>query len=261
MPDGSETSIRRGPAKRTGGVDAVEPATFAAIRGQDALGRILANIRRVVAVRDSLPRRHRPRLGLTMVLMQQNIDQLPAMVDLAAELGLDSVGAVHLTVFAEELDRESLRHSPDRSDAAFARARERARLRRAPPPSPACVTRLASRRAGTDATPRLDLQGYPSRASNRRTHVVSVSAPIALQTWVVSSVRAVELHQSMTTCSSLTTTAFEPPSAMHREPVGRACGKGDGRRVQDDGLARPRAETAMEKRLGLRYSATFVFCT
>ena len=35
---------------------------------------------------------------------------------------------------------------------------------------------------------------------------------------------------------------------MHREPVGRACGKGDGRRVQDDGLARPRAETATEKR-------------
>ena len=39
---------------------------------------------------------------------------------------------------------------------------------------------------------------------------------------------------------------------MHREPVGRACGKGDGRRVQDGGLARPRAETAMEKSLGLQ---------
>ena len=94
---------------------------------------------------------------------------------------------------------------------------ERARLRCAPPPSPSCVTRLASRRAGTDATPRLDLQGCPSRASNRRTHVVSMSAPIALKTWVVSSVRAVELHQSMTKCSSLTTTAslshFQPCTA------------------------------------------------
>ena len=56
----------------------------------------------------------------------------------------------------------------------------------------------------------------------------------------------------------LTTTAFEPPAAMHCEPVGRARGKRDGRRVQDDGLAQQRAETAMEKRLGLRYSATFV---
>ena len=110
-------------------VDAVEPETFSAIRGQDALGRILANIRRVVAVRDSLPRRHRPRLGVTMVLMQQNIEQLPRMVDLAADLGLDSVGAVHLTVFADHLDGESLRHSPERSDAAFALARRRAQAR------------------------------------------------------------------------------------------------------------------------------------
>ena len=45
---------------------------------------------------------------------------------------------------------------------------------------------------------------------------------------------------------------------MHREPVGRACGKGDGRRVQDGGLARPRAETAMGKRLGLRYRQNFL---
>ena len=43
---------------------------------------------------------------------------------------------------------------------------------------------------------------------------------------------------------------------MHREPVGRAHCKPDGWRVQDAGLARPRAETAMGKRLGLRYSVT-----
>ena len=30
---------------------------------------------------------------------------------------------------------------------------------------------------------------------------------------------------------------LQPPSAMHREPVGRARGKRDGGRVQDDGLA------------------------
>ena len=107
-------------------LDAVDPATFAAIRGQDALPRILDNIRRVVAVRDRLPRRHQPRLGVTMVLMRQNIDQLPDMVDLAADLGLDSVGAVHLTVFADHLDAESLRHCPARADRAFDRARRRA---------------------------------------------------------------------------------------------------------------------------------------
>lgn len=107
-------------------VDAVERDTFASIRGQDALPRILDNIRRAVAVRDRLPKRQRPRLGVTMVLMKRNIAQLPAMVDMAADLGLDSVGAVHLTVFADHLDGESLRHRPAVADAAFALARQRA---------------------------------------------------------------------------------------------------------------------------------------
>ena len=94
--------------------------------------------------------------------------------------------------------------------------------------------------------------------TNSGTQYMTLGAAIAFKPYVVSSGLAVEPAQVMAGCSSLTTSAFEPPAAMHREPVGRACGKGDGRRVQDDGLARPRAETAMEKRLGLRYSATFL---
>ncbi len=110
-------------------VDAVDPTTFARIRGRDALATICENIARVVRLRATLPRRHQPRLGITMVLMRQNIEQLPAMVDLAADLGVDAVGAVHLTVFREELDAESLRHSPALSDAQFAAAQQRAQQR------------------------------------------------------------------------------------------------------------------------------------
>lgn len=107
-------------------VDGARRETFAKIRGRDVLPSILDNIRRAVAARDALPRRHRPRLGITQVLMRDTIDELPELVDLAAQLGVDSVGAVHLTVFEAALDAQSLRHHPDRSDAAFAEARRRA---------------------------------------------------------------------------------------------------------------------------------------
>jgi len=110
-------------------IDGARPETFARIRGRDVLPAILDNIRRVVAAREALPRRHRPRLGITQVLMRDNIDELPMLVDIAADLGVDSVGAVHLTVFEAALDSQSLRHTPARSDAAFARARERAQAR------------------------------------------------------------------------------------------------------------------------------------
>lgn len=107
-------------------IDGARPETFARIRGRDLLPQIMDNIRRVVAMRATLPRRQRPRLGITQVLMRDNIDELPLLVDRAAELGVDSVGAVHLTVFEDALDAQSLRHAPDRSDAAFAEARRRA---------------------------------------------------------------------------------------------------------------------------------------
>ncbi len=107
-------------------IDGARADTFARIRGRDLLPAILANIRRAVAARNRLPRRHQPRLGITMVLMRDNIDELPQLVDLAAHLGVDSVGAVHLTVFEADLDPQSLRHTPERSDRAFAEARARA---------------------------------------------------------------------------------------------------------------------------------------
>lgn len=119
-------------------VDAAEPELFAQIRGRDVLEVILANLRRVARARATLPHRHRPKLGITAVLMRQNIHQLPVLVDLAADLGLDSVGATHLTVFTDDLDAQSLRHHPTVSDTMCAAARRRAQARgielRLPPP-------------------------------------------------------------------------------------------------------------------------------
>ena len=53
-----------------------------------------------------------PRLGITMVLMRDNIDELADLVDLAAKLGVDSVGAVHLTVFEDALDADLFATTP-----------------------------------------------------------------------------------------------------------------------------------------------------
>ena len=128
LPDGAAlTRLLRHTQVLEFSIDGARASTFAQIRGRDLLPAILDNIRRAVAARRTLPARHRPRLGITMVLMRDNIDELADLVDLAAALGVDSVGAVHLTVFEDALDAQSLRHDPARSDRAFAHARARAR--------------------------------------------------------------------------------------------------------------------------------------
>lgn len=159
-------------------VDATTPDTFASIRGHNVLPRILDNIRTVVAARAELPKASRPRLGVTMVLMRRNIDQLPAMVDLAHDLGVDSVGAVHLTVFADHMEDESLRHCPDRADRAFAEAERRAaalglalnlppRMDGTPPPKPGLAGRVRHLKRAAQRADRTWLQRLAKVTRNR----------------------------------------------------------------------------------------------
>lgn len=103
-------------------IDSLDRATFARIRGRDRLPQVRANLDRIVAARDRLPAWSRPRLGINVVWMRDNLDHLPPIIALAAGLGLDLVTVAHLTVHAPEQDPQSLRHCPDRAD----RARERA---------------------------------------------------------------------------------------------------------------------------------------
>ncbi len=138
-------------------VDGARPETYAAIRGQDALATVQANIAMAVRVRAELPPDQRPRLALCMVLMRRNVDELVEMVEMARDLGVDQLEVAHLTVLTPEMDGESLRHDPDRCDAMLRAARVRAdqlglRLVLPPPmqgrpvaPRPSARLRLALR--------------------------------------------------------------------------------------------------------------------
>jgi len=108
-------------------VDAATPEVYAAIRVKSDLPRVLANIRLVVGLREALPRRERPRLALAMVWMRDNLEELPLMVELVSELGLDRLEVAHLTAFDPENEARSLRHVPERADAISEVAWERAR--------------------------------------------------------------------------------------------------------------------------------------
>jgi len=134
-------------------VDGATPAVFEAIRVGARFEHVLENIRRVVKARRELPTDQRPDLAMSVVLMRRNIHQLPDLVDLCADLGLDAIGMAHLTVMTPELDGESLRHDPDLAERWIAAARHRA----------------DARRVVFTAPPRMDGTPQPISLSARRT--------------------------------------------------------------------------------------------
>lgn len=73
-------------------VDSATAGTYASIRGIDGLGRIVANIRAFNALKEALGR-SKPEVSLWSTGMKMNISELPALVALAAEIG---VAQVHL---------------------------------------------------------------------------------------------------------------------------------------------------------------------
>jgi MoaA/NifB/PqqE/SkfB family radical SAM enzyme len=70
-----------------------------------------------------------PHINFVMTMMKSNIEQLPAMVDLAADLGLNEVKGVFLTAFKPELIAESLYNHIGLTRSCFERAERRAQAR------------------------------------------------------------------------------------------------------------------------------------
>lgn len=77
-------------------MDAATPATYALIRGIDKLPRVIKNIRLFLERRRHLGAK-RPHLSIWFVAMNENIDELPAFVELAADLGVDEVHVQRMT--------------------------------------------------------------------------------------------------------------------------------------------------------------------
>jgi MoaA/NifB/PqqE/SkfB family radical SAM enzyme len=81
-------------------LDAAEPVAFKAVRGKDAFDRIVKNVRAFRALQRSLDAAA-PRLSLWLTGLKETIGQLPAFVDLAADLDVPEVHLQRMVFFPD----------------------------------------------------------------------------------------------------------------------------------------------------------------
>jgi len=104
--------------------DAATPETYASIRGGD-LGAVVKNVKRLMELRDRRGSK-RPRLRFNFVMLRSNLQEMPAMVDLAHDLGAEL-----LDFTMPFLDRrQALEHElPSREPGLWEAMMEKARSR------------------------------------------------------------------------------------------------------------------------------------
>jgi MoaA/NifB/PqqE/SkfB family radical SAM enzyme len=85
-----ESVLRANPSRIVFSVDSVDPQIFASIRPRGDVARLLENIRTMVEKRRELGLRS-PAIGIMAVAMKTNLPALPAVIEAAAELGIDGL--------------------------------------------------------------------------------------------------------------------------------------------------------------------------
>lgn len=86
--------------------DGATATTFERHRRGAVFEEVCENVRRLVRMLEKSPAR--PIVALQMTLMRSNFQEVPRLVELAAELGARRVKAYHLFTFSPEMERESL---------------------------------------------------------------------------------------------------------------------------------------------------------
>ena len=104
-------------------LDATDAPTFQKIRGSKLFHRVLDNVRTLSRIRRELGSTF-PRIALNFVAQRSNIEQLPAFVKLAHELGADAVNVGFLQVYTRALLTESLYFYQELSDRFMGEAQQ-----------------------------------------------------------------------------------------------------------------------------------------
>ena len=103
-------------------VDGATPATYNAIRRDGDFDVLVRNVERLVSRRNARGS-VTPLVRLDVVMMQRNVHELPALVELAARLGAGQMGFRHLVSFEGlGMDGESLSQTPALSNYWLERA-------------------------------------------------------------------------------------------------------------------------------------------
>ena len=93
-------------------------------RGAD-FNKIVNSLKNIVAIKKERGLNY-PYMNFVFTAMEENYPQIPDLVDLAAEIGLDEVKVVYFTSFREDLDNQTLFDKQDEVRKVFDAAVERA---------------------------------------------------------------------------------------------------------------------------------------
>lgn len=110
-------------------LDAATAATYARIRGIDAFDAVIENLRCFANSHGT----ERPRLSFWLTAMRENLNELPALVSLAAEIGVPEVYVQRLVLIRRGLalaEQSLYRRLQVQEEAALAEAAKRARAHR-----------------------------------------------------------------------------------------------------------------------------------
>ncbi len=109
-------------------IDSPEETTYTAIRPRISFSDVKDRVRQVVALKRETGASW-PAVHIVFVAMRRNIEQLPAMVDLAADLGADQLTVQYLVVHSQDIRQESLFYHQGLANSSLDAAEDRARQR------------------------------------------------------------------------------------------------------------------------------------
>lgn len=109
--------------------DGASRETYESIRRGASYDQVRSNIAKLVTAVRQRPRETQPTLALNCVLMERTIRELPDVVRMASDLGLDMVTGNHVFPVTPEMKQESLAHHVNVASASITEALIVAQLR------------------------------------------------------------------------------------------------------------------------------------
>jgi MoaA/NifB/PqqE/SkfB family radical SAM enzyme len=106
-------------------IDSPDEATYTSIRPRIRFSEVQQRVRQIVRLKRELDTPW-PAVHIVLVAMRRNIEQLPAMVDLAADLGADQLTVQYLVVHSQDIRQESLFYHQALANTMLDRTRARA---------------------------------------------------------------------------------------------------------------------------------------
>jgi len=107
-------------------IDGIDAETHEEFRVGSNFEKLISTIRKICARKQSNGMKQ-PLIGINTVIRRGNIEQLPAIVELARELGAHSMNVFHIFVFDRKIEKECLYHHQELSDGFLREVREKNR--------------------------------------------------------------------------------------------------------------------------------------